>query len=236
MKTWGRQYRFLYFFTLVAGLVVPLLVMLNLVYLCFSRNFGDYDSQFYSLCIVFRILPLMSGMAALSAIVIMAMRYPFRNCIMPLLFVLMGTLASKAYDPFLIFYSDLRNGLQYNFPLWFGFLYYLQTFCALIGPGVVYLISLLLKRLLKGRKTLAASLTMLFWVLFNGGVVLIYTVLWGNWSKLLIPNPDYILQTLTVMLLTSVALLLIFHFIIPTDEIPQEEKAEEQHDKLINDR
>ena len=245
MKTWGRQYRFLFFYTLISGLIVPLLAMLNLVYLCLSRNIGDYDSQFYNLIYVIEQVLNAFFVLALPGIALLSTRYSFKACAAPVLFVIVGELISEAYTPFMSYYSALRYGFAFRGTFSLNASYFQSVFSAALTPVIVYFLGLWMKRLLKGRVT-RAFFTLLSLLLFATSLNAITALLNWFYEK----NKDSIAQVIlsmtlstafgvSIMAVITAVILLIFRFKIPTDDIlqrPQEETSEEQYDALINDR
>ena len=219
-------------FTLVAGLIVPLLAMLNLVYLCLSRNIGDYDSQFYNLIYMLKWV-LSMYVFALPCVALLSTRYSLKACAVPILFVVAGALLNKGYDPFMSYYSTLRYGIPFRITFSPNASYFQSLFSAVLIPVIVYFLGLWMKRLLKGRVT-RALFTLLSLLVFATSLNAVEALL--NWlfeknkyyiGRVFLPEFFDNLFALIIMALITAIILLIFHFKIPTDDPPLPPKAEE---------
>lgn len=228
-NTWGRQYRFLFFFTLVAGLIVPMLAVLNYTYL--KHNAAAYDDSTLNIFVFLVLLLIVSAASAVAGFVILSGRYPFRACILPLLFSLAGLA--------LLWFSQVPDIGSIYFSITVIFPFLIKCFLSACYMIAVALISKVITRRCHNR-VIAVVLNLL-----SDSVLALLLIGLASLAVFIVRSHDacYFLQSLlaaailsaialAVMSVTTLVILLIFRFKIPTDDIPQftkEEESEESH-------
>ena len=229
MNTRGRQYRFLFFFTLVAGLIVPLLAVLNYTYL--NYNAAAFDDSTSNIIVFLVLLLIVSAASAVAGFVILSGRYPFRACILPFLFSLAG--------PVSFWFCQMPIGEYLNLPI--ASILSLLIKCQL---GASYMVVVALISKVVTRRCHNRVIAVVFNLLSDSVLALLLTGL-VSLAVFLVRSHEagYFLQSLrtaailsaialVVMAVTTLAILLIFRFKIPTDDIPpftKEEESEESH-------
>ena len=226
-NTWGRQYRFLFFFTLVAGLIVPLLAVLNYTYL--NHRTGAYDDSTSNIISLLILLLIVSVASAVAGFAILSGRYPFRACILPFLFSLAGLV--------LLWFSQVPNIGSIYFSITAIFPFLIKCFLSACDMIAVALISKVITRRCHNRliadllNLLSDSvLALLLTGLFSLAVYIIRSYYPEFFVQSLRTAAILSVIALAVMSVTTLVILLIFRFKIPTDDIPQlpkEEKSEE---------